>query len=55
MIQQLIIILVFVAAVAYLGRLVFRSFQAKTACATGCGKCGVDFKKLERDLIKKER
>lgn len=53
MIQQIIIALVFIAAVVYLGRLVFRSFQAKADCASGCGKCGVDFKKLESELREK--
>jgi hypothetical protein len=54
MIQQLVVTIIFIAAVAYLARLVYRSFQAKTACATGCGKCGVDFKKLENELRQKE-
>jgi hypothetical protein len=53
MIQQIIVVLIFVAAVAYLGRLVFRSFQAKTVCSSGCGKCGVDFKELENRLREK--
>ena len=53
MIQQIVVALVFIAAVVYIGRLVFRSFQAKADCATGCGKCGVDFKKLENELQKK--
>jgi hypothetical protein len=52
MIQQVIVTVIFIASVAYLARLVYRSFQAKTACGTGC-KCGIDFEKLESDLRKK--
>ena len=48
--QQVIIILLFVAALAYLGRMLFRAFHAKS-CATGCGKCGaVDFDKIEKQI-----
>ena len=53
MIQQIIVVLVFIAAIVYIGRLILRSFQAKADCASGCGKCGVDFKKLENELQKK--
>jgi hypothetical protein len=51
MIQQIVIIALFIAAALYLGRIVFRSFQAKNACESGCGKCGaVDLQKVEKDL-----
>lgn len=55
MIQQILIGLVFIAALAYLGRLIYRNFKAgASSCATGCGKCGaVDFDKIEKQL--KER
>ena len=50
MLQQVIIILLFAAALAYLGRMVYHSFRAKS-CTTGCGKCGaVDFSKIEKEL-----
>lgn len=50
MFQQAAIILLFLAALAYLGRMIYRSFRAKS-CATGCGKCGaVDFNKIEKEL-----
>ena len=52
MIQQILIVLIFVAAVAYLGRLIFKSFQANE-CATGCGKCGVDFSQVEKKMKEK--
>jgi hypothetical protein len=54
MIQQIILILIFLGAVFYIGRLIYRSFQAKHACSTGCGKCGaVDFNKIEKQLKEK--
>jgi hypothetical protein len=53
MIQELIILLIFLAAVGYIGRLVFKAFRS-TSCETGCGKCGaVDFGKLEKQLKEK--
>jgi hypothetical protein len=52
MIQNLIVLLIFLAALAYLGRMLYRSFQEKS-CASGCGKCGVDFSKLEKQIQKK--
>ena len=54
MMQHIIIGLIFIAAVIYLGRLVYRSFRSGSACETGCGKCGaVDFAKLEQQLKEK--
>jgi hypothetical protein len=51
--QQVMIILLFIGALVYLGRMIYRSFQSKS-CATGCGKCGaVDFDKIEKQLNKK--
>ena len=51
MIQQIIVIGLFVGAAAYLGRLLYRSFQAKNACESGCGKCGaIDLQKIENDV-----
>ncbi|HMV08282.1 MAG TPA: FeoB-associated Cys-rich membrane protein [Cyclobacteriaceae bacterium] len=50
MLQQVIILLLFISALAYLGRMVYRMFQSKS-CVTGCGKCSaVDFNKIEKDL-----
>jgi hypothetical protein len=54
MIQDIFILVLFTAAVTYLGRLVYKSFQQKSGCATGCGKCSaVDFSKLEKELREK--
>lgn len=51
MIQQIIIICLFIGAAVYLGRLLYRSFHAKNACEAGCGKCGaVDLRKIETEI-----
>jgi hypothetical protein len=51
MIQSLIVLVIFITAVVYAGRLAYKTFFVKTACATGCGKCGaVDFDKIEKQL-----
>ena len=42
MIQQVLVGLVFLAALGFLAAMVIRSFRAKQGCATGCGKCGVE-------------
>jgi len=55
MLQELIILLVFLAAAFYMGRMVYRSFTAKSGCAKGCGSCGaIDFKKIQQELEKKQ-
>jgi bacterioferritin-associated ferredoxin len=54
MAQTILVIALFIAAIAYLGRLIYKQLQAKSACATGCGKCSaIDFKKIEADMLKK--
>lgn len=52
MIQQLLVVLLFAGALAYLGRLLYKSFKAKSAgCASGCGKCGaIDVAKIESQI-----
>jgi hypothetical protein len=40
MVQTIIIGILLIVALAYLGRMVYRSFQGKAHCETGCGKCG---------------
>lgn len=52
-VQQILILLIFIAAVAYLGRMIYKSF-AEGECASGCGKCAIaDFKRIEKQLKKK--
>jgi hypothetical protein len=51
MVQQIVIGVIFLTSLAYLARLIYRSFQTKNACTTGCGKCGaVDFEKIEKQI-----
>lgn len=45
-IQAIIVILLFVAALFYVGRLIYKSIFAKKGCGSNC-KCGVDFSALE--------
>jgi len=54
MIQQIVIGLIFLVALGYIGNLIYKSFQAKNACSTGCGKCGaVDLAKIEKSIQSK--
>ncbi|MFZ6010529.1 MAG: FeoB-associated Cys-rich membrane protein [Bacteroidota bacterium] len=54
MIQQILVMLTFAAAVVYVGRLIYKNFQGKNSCASACGKCGaVDFNKIEEQLKQK--
>jgi hypothetical protein len=52
MFQGIIVTLIFVGAAFYLGRMVYRSFQARS-CASGCGKCGIDFATIEKQIQRK--
>jgi bacterioferritin-associated ferredoxin len=53
--QQVLLGIIFLGAIAYIASLVYKSFQAKTGCASGCGKCGaIDFAKIEQQLKEKE-
>lgn len=54
MIQEVLLGMVFAGAVFYVVRLIYKNFQSKSACATGCGKCGaLDIKKIEARLKEK--
>gem|GEM_PF-688524 len=53
MIQQLLIALLFAAALFYLGRMGWRAWRAKNACSTGCGKCSVaDMGQMAKNIEK---
>lgn len=45
-IQEIVVIVLFIAALIYVARIVYRSFQAKSACGSSC-KCDVDFSAIE--------
>lgn len=48
MVQDILIGIVFLAALGFLGNLLIRSFLKKDGCVTGCGQCSVaDFEKLK--------
>jgi len=51
MIQTVIVILLFAGALVYLGWIVTKQLQAKSSCASGCGKCSVfDINKIEKQM-----
>ncbi|WP_242921811.1 hypothetical protein [Pontibacter liquoris] len=54
MAQHIFILLLFLAALVYMGRLVYRSFSLKGNCVSGCSGCAtIDFNKIQKDLEKK--
>ncbi|HWA35389.1 MAG TPA: FeoB-associated Cys-rich membrane protein [Cyclobacteriaceae bacterium] len=51
MFQEVVVGLIFLAALGYVVSLVYKNMQAKNACATGCSKCGaVDLEKIEKQI-----
>jgi hypothetical protein len=44
--QAIIILILFIAAVFYVGRLLYKSLFVKKGCGSNC-KCGVDFSGIE--------
>ncbi len=44
--QIIIVVLLFLAALFYVGRLIFNSITAKKSCGSNC-KCGVDFSQVD--------
>jgi len=52
-VQNILIGIVFLAALGFLGNLIVRSFTTKDGCSTGCGACSpADLKKM--DIASKE-
>jgi hypothetical protein len=51
-IQVIIILLLFVAAIFYVGRMMYRNLSSKKSCGSNC-KCGVDFSGIEADKTHK--
>ncbi|RYE09915.1 MAG: FeoB-associated Cys-rich membrane protein [Hyphomicrobiales bacterium] len=48
-VQMILIILIFAAAVFYVGRIIYRAVSPKSGgCASNC-KCGVDFSAINPD------
>ncbi|MFD2161829.1 FeoB-associated Cys-rich membrane protein [Paradesertivirga mongoliensis] len=42
-IQEILLVLIFTAALFYIGRIVYRNLKSDKGCSSGCGKCGIDF------------
>ena len=56
MLQEVVVLLVFITALVYLGRMVYRNFTTDSGCPKGCGSCStIDFKKIERDIRQQEK
>ncbi|MVN20015.1 FeoB-associated Cys-rich membrane protein [Mucilaginibacter arboris] len=47
-IQFFIVILIFIGAVFYVARMIYKSLTAKKGCGSNC-KCGVDFSNVHID------
>ncbi len=46
-VQIILVALLFLAALIYIGRLIYRSVtQSKSSCNTGCGKCSANFDEI---------
>jgi hypothetical protein len=41
-VQEIAVVTVFIIALAYLGRMLYRNFTAKNSCGSSC-KCSADF------------
>lgn len=54
MVQEILLGIIFLAALVYLGNIIYRSFNPKNGvCDKGCSGCNaVDFKKLEQQIKK---
>jgi hypothetical protein len=50
MVENIIVLLIFLGAVAYVGQMIYRSFRSRSGCSQGCGKCAIDFDKISRDI-----
>ena len=51
--ETILIILIFLAAVGFLGNKIYQSFNLKNkaGCAKGCGSCGaIDFEELAQKI-----
>ena len=46
-IQEVLLATIFVLAMLYIGRMVYRNLTSDKGCASNCGKCGVDFSKIK--------
>lgn|GEM_PF-1304427 len=54
MAQDIIVMVLFAAALCYVGYLVYKNFQARSGCSSGCGSCGLNIDKIAKELQKKK-
>ncbi|MDP3469206.1 MAG: FeoB-associated Cys-rich membrane protein [Daejeonella sp.] len=45
--QLILVILLFILAIIYMSRMVYKSMNSKKGCASNCGKCAADFTELK--------
>ena len=45
--QLIMVILVFLLALIYVGRMIYKSMSGKSGCASNCGKCAADFSEIK--------
>ena len=45
--QLILVMILFVLAIIYAGRLVYKSMINKKGCASNCGKCAADFSEMK--------
>jgi hypothetical protein len=49
--QQILVLVFFLGAVVYLGKVIYNHFTAKAGCASNCGKCNaIDLTKIEEQF-----
>jgi len=46
-VQEILLAVIFVIALIYIGRMMYRNLKSDKNCASGCGKCGADFSKIK--------
>lgn len=51
-IQELIVGVIFLLAIYYVSKMLIRNFRSDKGCASGCGKCGIDF---SEEALKKQQ
>ncbi|WP_374165857.1 FeoB-associated Cys-rich membrane protein [Arcticibacter sp. MXS-1] len=43
--QEILVVILFIAALIYVGNMIYKNFNAKKSCGSNC-KCGIDFSDL---------
>jgi hypothetical protein len=55
MIQEIVVLILFLAATYFIGRSIYKSWKAKDACTgAGCSKCAIDFNAIEDKINKSQ-